>query len=462
VEGVASGTEVILAMSATDVQGTTSTIYRGRSIDRVPEITITEGPAYSVARPTIDLAASCTDDLDDCTIELCDEPSCNGFDDPRAGGSGSASVTLDLSGVEGDAETLYWRATGSRDQAVTRELIVYVDSSARLEEADVAPGNLFDADAGRLLYGLAGPDPDAFGHEYFAELRLLDRTTREDIELTAELADRKIEAARLTPTGALLVTRDPDGTATTPTTLHEYRDGQLVELSANDAEIADVAGDYALYREDTPESPLRFVLKQFSVGTEDVVCENAQCPESSEAGAAGVAANGVTAWASDGQLYVYDAGVLSTPPVDTNLSRSQVRTNGTELIYAITTGDDQLAFHDGVTESVVDALASGTLGPRYEIEDDWVAYQGLSLQGNPQIFLRDALGVTRQQTFFNSESVIETLAPDGTTAFLNDRRYLVDPPGTQTEIGSTLGTSMLIDGEWYVRMGRELFRVVLP
>jgi hypothetical protein len=443
-DGIESGTEIVLAIAVTDASGRTSTIYRTRSVDRAPELTILEGPNGSVGRPTLDVEAECTDDLDDCVLELCDDSSCNNV---LASGTGHVAETLDLSRF-GHSLEVFWRAEGSHpgsheNTTDSAELIWYVETSTLLEEADAAPGPILDFDIDRILYA-----DDRSGAE---ELWLLDRSTREALELTSGLPDASVVAGRLTPTGAMF-------NISSTTVLYEWWNGQLIELD-DWAEIVVIAGDYGLWRESDSHNTY---LRQFSMNTQTLIC---QCST------ADVTSDGVVAFLGDDLITVYEAGVFTPLALGAAVARDDIATNGSLFVYRGKIESDdpfRVMLYDGLTEIQLSSVDTTD----YRINDDWIAFQKPGPFGNLQIYLRDAQGVNYQLTDLVDVKEIEALGPDGTVAFVNNPadefdqihpRYLADATGNLTEVGDGhIGEPKNVDGVWYLMLGRELFRIVVP
>jgi hypothetical protein len=90
-----------------------------------------------------------------------------------------------------------------------------------------------------------------------------------------------------------------------------------------------------------------------------------------------------------------------------------------------------------------------------------ITYLGAS--GVIQVWTRSPSGEERQISVFGTDSYIEALGETGEVIYRNaGRRYLATSSATAVELDFTLGHVFWQDGEWYVSIGRSLFKVVLP
>jgi hypothetical protein len=100
----------------------------------------------------------------------------------------------------------------------------------------------------------------------------------------------------------------------------------------------------------------------------------------------------------------------------------------------------------------------------YQVNDGWIAFVRLDAANKRQVWRRSPAGVETQVSAFGSSSRIESMGPAGEIVFTSEatgtpRRYRALVGGSPTDIGSTLGRSIYIDGQLHVMMGATLMQV---
>ena len=97
----------------------------------------------------------------------------------------------------------------------------------------------------------------------------------------------------------------------------------------------------------------------------------------------------------------------------------------------------------------------------YQVNNGWTAFTRLGTGEQLQIWLRSPQGVTSQETFFGTSSRINTLNPAGEYTFIHENRlYLSGHDKNAIDVASAHGNSFWLDGEWYVVIGRTLFKII--
>lgn len=118
--------------------------------------------------------------------------------------------------------------------------------------------------------------------------------------------------------------------------------------------------------------------------------------------------------------------------------------------------------NDGTGE--IELLPGGTgpelsPGVNFQVANGWVAYTKPGTSGQLQVWTRSPEGIQSQITHFGDDSRISALAPNGEVMFRHGRRYLGRSGQTPIDIDSGLGTVFWQQGQWWLTLGRSLFKV---
>ncbi len=323
-------------------------------------------------------------------------------------------------------------------------LTIPFEASQRLVEVAQVPGLILDATADRILW------TDSTGAEHRVAIR--DRASGADaiIFRTARpIADRGF----LTPSGSLFFTLESPGR----TDLYEWRGGTAVNLRSVNPPQLRVAGRFAVWPTSTD-----LVRRDLAAGTTDVI---ADIPVQGD-----VAPNGDVAYSGQSGIVRVRDGVST--PITTSPAGSldsEPRTDGTNVVFKRTfpaSGTDSREFillNDGSGESVLSGPFQVGTGLRsYLTADGWIAYAKQSSTFD-QLWVRAPTGENVQATAVNQFAWLEELAPNGSFFFegSNGRRYLAVSPFTTlaTEVSTTVGRGLFIEGQPFVVVGRSLFGV---
>jgi hypothetical protein len=182
-----------------------------------------------------------------------------------------------------------------------------------------------------------------------------------------------------------------------------------------------------------------------------------------------VASNGVVAyWSDNGDSIIrYNNGVYTTLVTDVAYKNTYPLTDGSGFIYrkhdpCCTDQAYAISYHDGASEVVLTNFRTRQPSPGrdYRIVGGWAAFTELGGLGQLHVWSRDPSGSLLQRTQFGTDSYVDGLGENGEALLINNRRrYVSDPSGAYRDIGSGLGTSVNINGTWYLRLGRSIFAI---
>lgn len=441
--GLPSGTIVVM-VTAVDVLGAATDAFVRVRLDPPPRVALASPAPESLARPTLQVSASCADDAPAGCVSLV--LSVGGT--TLLSGQNALAGTVDLGAYEGQAVELVLTGKDTSGQSALLTRKAYVESSATLDVLFAVTGNtIWDVAGTRVLYvDSSGAAPT---------LRILERGagTIEDVETGTGLTGTYGGYGFLTPTGALYAHGDA-GAATYPYCwLYEWRGGSLANLGGlNSCQSLKVAGRYAVFSEDST-----LVRRDLDAAVNTTVSTDAGNWRND------VAANGdvvywtgstyaIVRWRPGGaqQLTNDAAGVMSTYPV----------TDGQNVVYR--TSGRRIALHDGTTETVLTSSSTGdpTPGTDYAVAGGFAAYFSTDGAQVAHVWRHGPSG-EEQVTRFGTSSTIDGLAPDGTILLVHGgRRYRAAPGAALQEIGSSLGKTILRDGAFHVLIGRTVLRIL--
>jgi hypothetical protein len=424
-----------LTTTATDVFNNSAQAQVTFVYDRKPVLILTAPLAQTVARSQLHVAASCTDD-DPAGCSLTVSVAQSSTRVQIAAGHNSIDQTVSLANYDGSQIILTFQATDSAGQTVSQDVPVYVESSERLNEAASVSGAIWDVEPDRILFLEARSDRNV--------LKIRQRATDQD-NVVMDQSGLYPQYGYLTPKGAMFLEQSGD---VLTALVYDERDGTLVELGFPNSKQSLVAkGNYAIWSSGTT-----LILRNLVAGTNTIV-----------SGQAGnwmndVAPNGdVVYWGSSYNIFRYQAG--QTAQLTKDDQSTYPLTDGINVVYRKFNGG--LFLHDGVHEI---ELAPGPRpepnpGADYQLAGGWAAYTRLGTGGQLQVWTRSPTGEETQTTYYGDSSRISALAPNGQLMFLHGRRYL-STTGQQTlNINSSLGNIFWQGNDWWVTIGRTLFKV---
>jgi PEGA domain-containing protein len=442
-QGLPAG-PLLLTVTVRDLGGASGTGSRLLDFDPLPVVHLSSPAPFAVARPDLHLQATCTDDAPSSCSVLTVQAA------PPDGGAPTGDIatagtaidqTISLAEFEGKSLMLVFQGRDSRG-LLSRpvSVVVFVESSPRLQVVETVPGEILDADDSRALYrGLREGAPS---------ILIRNRGSTLD-QVVISKAGATFPTARLTPTGALVL----EGPNTSSgTALHEWRNGVLVTLVDGLVFNLVVKGGFAIWGELGG-----LVRRDLASGM------NTTNPIGSR-GPADVASNGDVAF-TNFALYRWVNG--TTTMLENTGEYHAALTDGVNVIYIKEMFGFQIAIYTSSGEEVLTPLVNRSVGT-YGINNGWAAFSKPDALGTPQVFTRPPGGDIVQVTHFASGSSTEALGPNGEVALLGlassgaVRRYLSVPPYPllPTEFGSILGTSFWVGETLYVRVGGTLFLVV--
>lgn len=453
--GLARGSRQVI-VTTTDIFNNAATAQATFIYDQPARLTVSGLVNNSVARPTLRVKASCTDD---------DPAGCKEldviFNDTSyvTGLPKSFDGEISLLKFNGQRGNLCIRATDSANQRTLSCQNIYVETSPMLIETLSLNGLILDVQENLILFNEPRNGRDV--------LKVHNRLTGAETELAA-LLDGKLQpdylnqTAFLTPTGAIF-SMQLDGLNGLPgnSVLRESRDGQLMDLGPlNSSNSLQVAGRYAIWN-----SPALF-LRDLTSGTTKPI---------SSTGRIGNWMNSLTPsgeiifWA--GNDIAYHIYRYRNDQVTQLTSKEGVRdvyplTDGRNIVFIRYSGPVSQPAYEIVllTDSGETILASGTgnLGRRnFLLNNGWVAYSKPNSSGAEPLWLRSPSGQETQKSFLQAPTEADSLSPTGEVTFTNNslnRRYLPLPGQPPIEIGTLLGRPFWQNGKLFLTIGRSLFQ----
>lgn len=447
--GLARGSH-LLTITATDAFNSTGEAQRSFTYDRKPNLSLTDPLDQTVARPQLHITAICTDDDPaGCTSVTA---AVRGTDyTVVATGQSGIDETVFLEAWDGQAVTLEIKATDSAGQWSLESRTIYVESSKRLGEVESVSGKIWDVQPDRILFLEKSGDVNA--------LKVRDRASGTDA-LVMDEPGRVPQYGFLTPRGAIFV--EQSGNVLT-SIIYDWRDGTLINFGMPNSSVSlEVKGNYAIWN-----SGQRLILRDLLSGTNTDVADYAGNWMND------VADNGsVVYWGDSYDIYRYIGGVTTQLTNDTTLWNVYPLTDGVNVVYrkqdpccanqtfAITMYNEE--------KGEITLAPSRSQGPSpgrdYQANNGWIAFTKSGTGGQLQVWIRSPSGEESQVSFFGTSSYIEALSPDGEVIFRNGdggRMYPGVPNQPPIDIGSSLGHAFWQDGQWFVTIGRSLFKVSL-
>ncbi len=427
-----------LSVEATDVRGNVDRLSVEVIYDSSPVLAVISPLDQSVALPTVELDARCTDDVAPCVVEL------RVNDQLQRSAASVLREQLDLSAWMGRPVRLDLTAVDSAGQRTRQALTVYVESPDRLTVVTELPGPIVDADGRRLLFVEPGSGGD--------RLSIHDRSTGLTEAIPVPSGRTLLPgSAFLTPSGAIFVTQATGGSALSGR-LYLWASGVLTDLGFPDSlgSLA-VAGEYAIWNQGRNLHRLNTTS-----GGSTLVSDDSGNTDNA------VAADGtVVFWNRSYQIVQDKSGQQSVLISDPEHWHVWPRTDGKAVLYhrrtpCCTTHPYAIVLYQAGTSTVLAAprqqLVVADLD--YQIRDGWVAFTDLGNLGQLHVFTRSPAGAVLRHTDFGSSSRIDRLGGNGEVMVLNGERRLFSRGDGTIGISSSSGRSYWLDNRWYVSIGR--------
>ncbi|MDB4913780.1 MAG: hypothetical protein JWM95_1424 [Gemmatimonadetes bacterium] len=435
-----------LVVTATDTHGGTGSSSRPVVHDLPPVVLVSTPVNLDTANPSIAYSATCSDD---------DASGCTSFTvqvgtNVIATGTSALSGTVSLAAYAGQHILFSFTGRDSRGQflSISREL--YVMNNASLVVAGAVDGEVLDTDGSRAVYRrVADGGPPA-------AIRTFSSGTDEPIALPLETT--AVGTARVTPLGAIVL-----GGANS--TLYDWRSGSLATVP----QIAtyNVSGNYAIYEPQTPSFPPLY-RRDLTTGTDMAVV-----PTQSGSGNS-LAADGSVAYAgNDLNIYLTRAGVTTQITHDdrTVLQDVYPKTDGTNVVFVRmgpccnSTRPSDIVLFDGTTETLLAQLPSNLLaygGSQYDVNGGWAAFSKLDISQVQQVWTRSPTGVLRQVSEALDRSIPLAFRSDGAIVFASGAHaYSSTATGPVKDLGAYFGRVVLRNGDFYMLVGRTVFKIIL-
>jgi hypothetical protein len=438
-----------LVVTATDVFAHATDAVLGVTLDRAPVVGVVNPAEGTVARPSIDIAANCSDDDAAGCVSLV--ASVNGT--VLGSAKNALAQTLDLSAYEGQNISLVVVGTDTIGQRSTVTRNLYVESSALLSVHAVVGGPVWDLSGTRILHvDLSSAVP---------ALEILDRQTgsTQTLETGPDLVGTWGDYGFLTPSGALYVHGSVSNSVYPYAWLYEWRAGALTQITGLDsAQSLRVAGNWAIYN-----LGAELWRRDLGAGVSTLLTATAGN------WANDVAANGdVVFWGQDYNIYRWRNGstqALSAYPSG-GLWNTYPLTDGMNAVFrrhspCCGTQTYRIVVDDGTQQSYLTpaTFAEPNPGGGYAVAGGYVAYAAEDLTKTLQIW-RHGTGGEQQLTFFGSSSRIDAILPDGTVLLTQQqKRYRARPGQALQAIGSALGRVIVRDGLAWVLIDRTVLAV---
>ena len=438
--GQPQGARKQLRIEAEDIYGTTANLTWPVTVDRPPQLQISEPIGWSVARPELTIRVECIDD---------DPNGCSRLETwahlglAQTGESRSFTLAVARSLVEqtvvvpekllGDRiEEIRFLATDSAGQEAFVKRKLFVDPSSRLRAIEAGPGRIVDIDTTRVLYA-----------DEQSRLWVTQRPngTALSIPMRLSVASR----AFLSPGGAVAV-QDVGPPDRTTFDLYQWLDGELLSLAAiRPRDTLAVAGNFAVW-----SGP--FVLRrQLMTGaTVEVASVTGEHPS--------VAANGEVCYAAavgqHKQIFVYREGRQQQITFEA-IDHAGCQTDGRVLIYRKTDADRSVVtlYADGREIHLSEDAATD-----YRVVNGWAAFVRRDAFHVKQVWLRAPSGSQRQVSFSGRDCTIDSLSDRGAISYIaGDKRFVPNDGAPPIEINTELGQGLWLDQRLHVAIGRVLF-----
>ncbi len=442
-----------VVVTATDINGAVGTGQAQVSYDLLPTLSVVAPLEWSVARPSVAVKASCSDDdAAGCSrLEVAYAPTRT--EPPArvllATGVSSVDQVVSLSAFRPGPAFIAFTAIDSRGQRTESLVAIELEPSPVLTETLTLDGRILDLDEGRVLL----LDFDG------ARIKIYDRQSQQYTVIATRSDLAGLRPSRLTPLGALIAI---DYGANPPfCSLYEWRAGQLNLLdNIQECTSLAVAGRYAIWKKN---QGLTFRDLQTSMNV----------TATADAAGASVAPNGDVVFGAGGdyQIRRWSGGMTTQLTADSYRNLSPL-TDGIHVIYkrlqagGTAPASLMLATADG---GVALDMNGGALpvspGRTYQLAGGWIAFVDV-WGGARQVFARDPQGTATRLTSFGppvllgTDAVIDAMSSGGEVMVVRgERRYLTAPNRAPCKVSAGSGESWWMGDAWHLSLGRSLFRV---
>jgi hypothetical protein len=461
-----------LTVTATDIFNNTGSASVPFFHDNPPVIQLVT-PLEAIARPTLDIAATCsTDDPGGCTGFQASH-----FGTVLASGQGSIQQTVDFSAYLGQVVVVTFSASDSNGQSSSVSTEVFVDTSARLVPVDSVNGYILDFDATRILYCGA------------TNAVIRDRQTQAETVIgpcSFVVPYQSVTGpptGQFTSVGAVWFGSTPAaGTCPMEVGFGYFWTGPGQQPSSLGSGCEDatvgiyaIAGDYATRNGDGIGVELidlatgQSSVHDFPVLTSDAggIRSSLQLPAiPTTSGDIWGIVPGVDLVSLG--IYRDHQGVVTQLATTPGMPGYQLLpvTDGNDLVFNVYGSDGNADYRialyaNGAVQHLGQPGGFWFTPPKaYQVNNGWVAYTA-AVNGVGQVFTQSPSGVATMQSVYNSDSVVDALAPTGEVMFINGgNRYRRQGSALPEQItSSTLGVAVPGCDGWYVKMGGTLFQV---
>jgi len=439
--GLSQLTTLYVYVTAVDTAGNQKVVSQPFIYDHAPLLTVDSPLDWSVARPLLHVKARCASALG-CSLNIRWK---NSSDQIHAGYQ--VDTLLDLSAHEGSLGTVEIVASDNLFQASTATKQVYVEGSPYLKEMFAARDQIRD-----------------FNYHKLFVTNIVDIITGDTTPIPYQgVLGNGYYSNRITPYGALFSRQDSAG----PPVLYDWNGGSLYSLGPlNGSGSLRVAGDHALWSNGDS-----LHLRDLRVPRDTIISNSAGNDVNDVAG------NGMAVyWDKDYNIHRY-AGGISTVLTNTNDGKWNTWpvTDGYNTVYrksdpCCTNQQYSIHLFDGLSNTELSNMGTREARPgdNYQANSKYTAFTRPDSAGILQVWLRDTLGVSEQMTFASSDRYIDRLGSGGDMivasqpAFVTatGRRYFINKDTRQvTDLCSTLGVAYYRDSDWYLVLGRMLYRL---
>ena len=450
---------LVVVVTATDVFGATATASRPFMHDEPPVITVMLPVPNSVARPTLRVMATCSDD----------NPGgiCMNFGAGTGNGGGLSGAgtnmidgTIDLTAMDGTAGRMFVTANGPFGNLPGVPVPIFVENSPDLAHVATLGVRVLDIDETRILY------IDGAGM-----VRTRARTGGAETVL-GPIADQGTAPpyGRLTSTGAVYVSMNAPMGACDPEELFEWRgSGAAVSLGrpcqANGFSKWSLAGDWG-FRYELSSNPTR---RNFATGVSAVVTypPDVGLPYGNSfrhvLGRQGELVRTIAD--GDDVRFVRDLDGVQTEIGRGRSGQVNPVYDGTALAFLQRDNpNDRVSLARAGMPALVlgDPLIPQYPHLTYNVGGGFVAFTRRSMtSGARQIWRRNLDGSEQNLTPFASDSVVDAVATNGNVTVITggQTRYLAtDGAGLPQHLGSELGRTVFLSDGVYIVIGRSVLR----
>lgn len=433
--------EHVVEVVVTDVKGTISTSYLKIFHDNPPHLSISSPANYNLALPSTDISASCNDDSPSgCTIDVF---LCN--DKLVSSNENKLDQSVDLSAYLGSSCLIKFSATDSQGQVTQVSRTIFVENSANLIPVLKTDGNILDAQRDHLLYLTS----DQSGNS----LKLLNRNDNSSLSVKPP-ENELIRSAYISNYGAMFVA----GESRLDAKIYDWNNGTLYNLGPDSLGSVQVNGDFAIWNKSSS-----LIKRDLSSLTNTELSSHAGNWKND------IASNGATVWWDNDYQINFNNGVTTQITSDQLFRNTYPITDGHSSVYlksAICCNEAvTITLFNGDSEVALGSARSDSPDPLfdYQIHDNWIAYTEIGKLTQINIWTYDPLGQRTQRTYFGSNKSytrIESLGEAGELMLIsNNKRYISTANGFLGEVSSGLGQSYQVNGEWYIYIGNQLFKV---